>query len=53
MKFDDVKYDEENNLMCYLYLDNKTFINMHLIRSRSVMVDKEQQYKYKKKFEEI
>lgn len=53
MKFDDVKYDEENNLMCYLYLDNKTFINVHLIRSRFVMVDKEQQYKYKKKFEEI
>lgn len=53
MKFDDVKYDEENNLMCYLYLDNKTFINVHLIRSRFVTVDKEQQYKYKKKFEEI
>ena len=53
IKFDDVKYDEENNLMCYLYLDNKTFINVHLIRSRFVMVDKEQQYKYKKKFEEI
>jgi site-specific DNA-methyltransferase (adenine-specific) len=53
MKFDDVKYDEENNFMCYLYLDNKTFINVHLIRSRFVMVDKEQQYKYKKKFEEI
>lgn len=53
MKFDDVKYDEENNLMCYLYLDNKTFINVHLIRSKFVTVDKEQQYKYKKKFEEI
>ena len=53
MKFDDIKYDEENNLMCYLYLDNKTFINVHLIRSKFVTVDKEQQYKYKKKFEEI
>lgn len=53
MKFDDVKYDEESNLMCYLYLDNKTFINTHLIRTKFVTVDKEQQYKYKKKFEEI
>ncbi len=53
MKFDDTKCDEENNLMCYLYLDNKTFINVHLIRSRFVTVDKEHQYKYKKKFEEI
>ena len=25
MKFDNIKYDEDNNLLCYLYLQNKTF----------------------------
>lgn len=32
MRFDDVKYDDNNNLLCYLYLDNKTFINAHLLK---------------------
>jgi len=32
VKFDSVKYDNENNLLCYLYLQNKTFINAHLIK---------------------
>ncbi len=25
LKYDSIKYDEENNLLCYLYLWNKTF----------------------------
>ena len=32
MKFDNQKYDEMNNLLCYLYLHNKTFINAHIIK---------------------
>ena len=32
IKFDEIKYDSENNLLCYLYLENKTFINAHLIK---------------------
>jgi len=50
IKFDTVKYDEENNLLCYLYLSNKTFINAHLIKSDLVEVDTEFDYKYKSKF---
>jgi site-specific DNA-methyltransferase (adenine-specific) len=38
MKFDDVKYDEKNNLLCYLYLRNKTFLNAHLIKNGVVYV---------------
>lgn len=50
IKFDTIKYDEENNLLCYLYLSNKTFLNAHLIRSGLVDVDMEFDYKYKSKF---
>lgn len=50
MKFDNVKYDEKNNLLCYLYLQNKTFLNAHLIKSGLVDVDAGFDYKYKSKF---
>jgi len=50
LKFDNVKYDEENNLFCYLYLWNKTFINAHLIKNGLVDVDTAFDYKYKEKF---
>jgi len=50
IKFDNIKYDEENNLLCYLYLWNKTFINAHLIKKGLVDVDTFLDYKYKEKF---
>jgi site-specific DNA-methyltransferase (adenine-specific) len=50
MKFDNVKYDENNNLFCYLYLRNKTFINAHLIKNGLADVDTTMDYKYKSKF---
>ena len=50
LKYDSVKYDDKNNLLCYVYLDNKTFINNHLIRTGFVLVDESFDYKYKKKF---
>ncbi len=50
MTFDSVKYDDEGNLLCYLYLDNKTFMNAHLIKSGFVSVDTSFDYKYKSKF---
>jgi len=50
LKFDNVKYDEKNNLLCYLYLWNKTFINAHLIKNGLVDVDIDFDYKYKEKF---
>jgi site-specific DNA-methyltransferase (adenine-specific) len=50
IKFDNVKYDERNNLLCYLYLRNKTFINLHLIKKGMVDVDTSFDYKYKSKF---
>jgi len=50
MKFDKIKYDEDNNLFCYLYLKNKTFLNAHLIKKGLVFVDEQGEYKHKNKF---
>ncbi len=50
IKFDKEKYDNENNLFCYLYLQNKTFINTHLIKTGFVDVNDKGDYKYKLKF---
>ena len=50
LKYDNIKYDNENNLLCYLYLENKTFINAHLIKSRLVQVDDKYEFKYREKF---
>jgi len=53
IKYDNVKYDSENNLMCYLYLENKTFINAHLLKKGLAMVDNSIIFKYKDKFLKI
>jgi len=50
MKFDTVKYDQDNNLLCYLYLQNKTFLNAHLIKKGLADVDTSFDYKLKEKF---
>jgi len=50
LKYDQQKYDEENNLLCYLYLQNKTFVNTHLIRSGFVDIETDFDYKHKGKF---
>jgi len=50
MKFGQVKHDSKNNLLCYLYLQNKTFINAHLVKEGLVSTDTEMDFKYKNKF---
>lgn len=50
MKYDQVKFDVENNLLCYLYLENKTFLNAHLIKEGLAQVDVGYDFKYKTKF---
>jgi len=50
LKYDCDKYDSANNLLCYLYLENKTFINAHLVKKGLAFVDKESDFKYKTKF---
>ncbi len=50
LKYDEVKHDEENNLLVYLFLENKTFINAHLLKENLVLVDNSIDFKYKTKF---
>lgn len=50
LKYDSVKYDSANELLCYVYLDNKTFINNHLVRTGYVDVDTSFDYACQKKF---
>jgi site-specific DNA-methyltransferase (adenine-specific) len=50
MKYDSMKYDEGRNLLCYLYLENRTFVNAHLIRSGLVEIDSSYEYQYRDKF---
>ncbi|MCM8820698.1 MAG: thermonuclease family protein, partial [Candidatus Omnitrophica bacterium] len=50
IKYDRVKFDNKGNLLVYLYLKNKTFINAHLIKNGLVEVDAESDYIYKNKF---
>ncbi|MEA3486104.1 MAG: DNA methyltransferase [Thermodesulfobacteriota bacterium] len=50
LKYDSLKYDQDDNLLCYLYLKNKTFLNAHLIKIGYVNVDTSYDYKYREKF---
>lgn len=53
LKYDTIKHDKENNLLCYLYLENKTFVNAHLIKSGLVQVDSNLDFRLKEKFLKI
>jgi site-specific DNA-methyltransferase (adenine-specific) len=50
MKFDSKKYDEQRNLLCYLYLRNRTFLNAHLIKKGLADVDMSLDYRHKARF---
>ncbi len=50
LRFDEVKHDKQNNLICYLYLRNKTFVNARIIKAGLVDVDTTYSFKYKSKF---
>ena len=50
LRYDSLKYDSDNVLLGYLYLDNKTFINAHLLKHGLADVDTSMEYKYKSRF---
>ena len=51
LKFDSQKYDNESNLLCYLYLKNRTFLNAHLIKQGLAQPDTLSNYKYREKLQ--
>ena len=50
LEFDEVKHDEDNRLLCYLYLKNKTFINARLIKGGYATADNGFPYKRYQRF---
>lgn len=53
LRYDTVKYDDKDVLLGYLYLDNKTFINAHMLKNGLADVDYSFDFKYKSKFEKL
>ena len=53
VKYDATKHDKDDNLMVYLYLENKTFLNAHLIKQGLVWVDNSIDFKCKNKFNNL
>lgn len=53
LRYDNIKYDKNNCLLCYVYLENKTFINAQLIKNGLALVDAEIDFKYKQKFQTL
>ena len=53
MKYDTQKYDDDNHLMCYLYLKNKTFLNAYLIKVGLAEPVIGLNFKYKEKFKTL
>jgi site-specific DNA-methyltransferase (adenine-specific) len=53
LRYDEVKHDADNHLMAYLYLENKTFINAHLLKAGLADVDESVEFRYKNKFNNI
>ncbi len=50
LKFDEIKHDRNDNLMAYIYLKNKTFLNAHLIKRGFADVDLSYKYRNRKRF---
>ncbi len=50
LKYDSEKYDESNQMLCYLYLKNKTFLNAHLIKNGLAVADRNRNYRLRDKF---
>jgi len=50
LRYDTIKYDADNHLMVYMYLENKTFINAHLLKNGLALVDDSIDFKHKDKF---
>ena len=53
MRYDGDKYGADGSTRCYLYLDNRMFINAHLLKNGLADVDTSVDFKYKEKFERL
>lgn len=50
LKYDRIKHDNNNCLLAYVYLKNRTFLNAHLIKNGLASVDVDMDYNKKSQF---
>ena len=50
LKYDNVKFDDSENLLAYVYLENKTFLNAKLIKNGFAKCDDRIDYRHKNRF---
>ena len=50
VRYDDAKYDSDGRLQGYLYLENKTFLNAHLLKHGLAFVDETIAFRHKTRF---
>jgi site-specific DNA-methyltransferase (adenine-specific) len=50
LKYDSLKFDDEKNLLAYVYLTNKTFLNAKLIMNGLARCDRRLDFQYKDRF---
>lgn len=50
LKYDNLKFDDKKNLLAYVYLTNKTFLNAKLIMNGLARCDRNKNFQYKDRF---
>jgi site-specific DNA-methyltransferase (adenine-specific) len=50
LKYDNLKFDDKKNLLAYVYLTNKTFLNAKLIMNGLARCDKKLDFQHKDRF---
>lgn len=50
LKYDNLKFDDKKNLLAYVYLTNKTFLNAKLIMNGLAKCDRKLDFQYKDRF---
>jgi len=53
LKYDETKYDNNNQLLAYVYMKNKTFINAHILKHGFGELDSEIPFKFINKFKNL
>ncbi len=53
MKFDTTRYDDKGNLLCYLYLSNRTFLNAQLVKKDLASVDLSTNHRHKSRLKKL
>ena len=53
IRFDSKRYDNKGNLLCYLHLSNRTFLNAQLLKKGLAAVDLSTDHRHRSRFEKL